>query len=207
MLRWGKLEVSGGFLLMSAVLFYLDTGGLLPLAALAAGAHELGHYLTLRCLGGDIVYFRLTAVGGDMELSRARPLSYGRELLSILAGPGVNLALAFLCARLAGGREWAYVLSGLSLSLGLFNLLPVYPLDGGRALLMVLTGVLPPQWAGRLTRWCSAGMVAVVLAAGATVFWRDKGSFTLLIMGLWLLTGLIQPKKEVLRGKRACIRH
>lgn len=207
MLRWGKLEVSGGFLLVAAVLFYFDTGNILPLAAFAAGAHELGHYAALRLLGGDIVRFRLTAVGGDMELDRSRPLSYLGELLSITAGPLVNLAVAVLSAKLAGGREWLYVLSGLSLSLGLFNLLPVYPLDGGRTLLLLLTGLLPPLWAARLTRWCSAVVVAGVLVVGGFLFFQSPGNFTLLVMGLWLLTGLIPPearKKEGFHRKRAC---
>lgn len=52
MLRLGKLECSGGFLLAAALLFYMDPGDLIPLAALAAGFHELGHWTAVRLMGG-----------------------------------------------------------------------------------------------------------------------------------------------------------
>ena len=50
MLRLGKLECSGGFLLAAALLFYMDPGDLIPLAALAAGFHELGHWTAVRLM-------------------------------------------------------------------------------------------------------------------------------------------------------------
>ena len=134
MLRLGKLECSGGFLLAAALFFYMDPGDLIPLAALAAGFHELGHWTAVRLMGGEVRVLRLTVTGGNMELDHQRPLTYGSELAAILAGPGVNLLLALLCARLGGEQEALYALSGLSLALGWFNLLPIYPLDGGRAL-------------------------------------------------------------------------
>ena len=91
MLRLGKLECSGGFLLAAALFFYMDPGDLIPLAALAAGFHELGHWTAVRLMGGEVRVLRLTVTGGNMELDHQRPLTYGSELAAILAGPGVNL--------------------------------------------------------------------------------------------------------------------
>lgn len=191
MSRRGTFEVTGGFLLMVTLLFYLDTENILPLAALAAGLHELGHYLVVRLMGGRIARFRLTAVGGDMCLDKSSPLSYGGELASILAGPGVNLTLALLTARLAAGREGWYLFAGLNLALGLFNLLPVYPLDGGRALLVALSLVLPPQGGRIVTEGLSALVVAFLLAAGLALLGQPGHPFTLLVMALWLSAGLL----------------
>lgn len=196
MLRWGKVELTGGFLLVAALLFYLDTDGTLLWAGLAMGLHELGHYTAVRLLGGRITYFRLTAVGGDMGLDRRRPLSYGRELAALLAGPGVNLALAWLSARLAGGREVLYLFAGLNLSLGVLNLLPIWPLDGGRAFSILLTALLSPEWARRGAQLCSVLLVAALTASGAALLWRTGTNFTLLVMALWLSAGLFQPKRE-----------
>ena len=77
MLRLGKLECSGGFLLAAALLFYMDPGDLIPLAALAAGFHELGHWTAVRLMGGEVRVLRLTVTGGNMELDHRRPLTYG----------------------------------------------------------------------------------------------------------------------------------
>lgn len=188
MLRLGRVELSGGFLLGAAVLFYLDTENLLLWVALAAGLHELGHYLAARALGGRVVRLRLTVTGGNMELDGGRPLTYGGELCSILAGPAVNLILALAAARLGKWWETGYLLAGLSLSLGWFNLLPIYPLDGGRALLLILSGFLSEPAASRAARCCTLTCTAVLLATGGTLL-RHGGSATLLLMGVWLLAG------------------
>lgn len=194
MLRWGKWELSGGFLLASAALFYFDVENVLLWAALAAGLHEAGHWAAVLALGGRVLKLRLTAAGGDMELDPRRPLTYGGELAAILAGPMVNLILALAAARLGERWEGFYLLAGLSLSLGWFNLLPIYPLDGGRALLLILTGFLSAPVAARVTHGCSLILTAGVLAAGGTLLRRGAANLTLLCMGLWLLAGLVKRR-------------
>jgi Zn-dependent protease len=76
--------------------------------------------------------------------------------LSALAGPASNFLVAMLCAipfRLGLAQyvpysiaELLFNIGGISLGLGIFNLLPAYPLDGEK----VLVGVLPRQWADML---------------------------------------------------------
>ena len=195
MLRLGKLEGSGGVLLAAALLFYMDPGDLIPLAALAAGFHELGHWTAVRLMGGEVRVLRLTVTGGNMELDHRRPLTYGGELAAILAGPGVNLLLALLCARLGGEREALYALSGLSLALGWFNLLPIYPLDGGRALLLILSAFTTPGRARQAVWGCSVILVALLLAAGMSLLWRGGRNLTLPGMALWLLCGLTRREE------------
>lgn len=130
-MRWEKGEVSPGFLFLWALFFFLDQDGVAPWALAACAVHELAHVACLHLAGGTIKYLRFTAFGAEIEGQSGMRLSYGGELLSVLAGPGSNLLLAFLSAR--AGERW-YLFSGLNLSLGLFNLLPVPGLDGGRAL-------------------------------------------------------------------------
>ena len=74
-MRLGRVEVTGGFLLLTAWLNYLDRQGVVPLALLACALHELGHWAALRALGARVRRVRLTAVGAEMEVDRG--LSYG----------------------------------------------------------------------------------------------------------------------------------
>ena len=53
-MRWGCLEVSGGFLLLAAFLYYMDTQGVVLWGAAACALHEGGHYLAIRLLGGSV---------------------------------------------------------------------------------------------------------------------------------------------------------
>lgn len=195
MLHVGRVEISGGFLLAAAFFFYLDTENLLPWIALAAGLHELGHLFAIRLFGGRVLCLRLTASGGNMELDQRRPLTYGGELGSILAGPAVNLLLSLSAASLGARWEAGYLLSGLSLSLGWFNLLPIEPLDGGRALRLILSGFLPLTLAVQISRGCSLVLTAALLAAGATLMMEKGGNPTLLAMGAWLFAGLVSGRR------------
>lgn len=128
-MRHPRLQVSPGFLVLTALLLFLDREGTAPAVLAAWLVHEGGHLLLLYGVGGRVRKVELTLNGVKIEAEQGRGLSYTGELLSVLAGPGINLALALGCARL--GEGW-YLFSGANLALGIFNLLPIPGLDGGR---------------------------------------------------------------------------
>lgn len=197
-MRVGKLEITGGFFLILALLNYLDRQFMLPMAAAACTLHELGHYLAIRLAGGDVRLIRLTAVGAEMVLSR--PLSYWQEGLAALAGPGVNLILALsFCTR-----EEGVTFAGLNLALAVFNLLPVGRLDGGRALGCTLALLLGPSRACEIGGWLDRGCTAIFLSAGLLLAGMGK-NVTLLLTALWLGAACFKENPWNY-GKRACQR-
>ena len=192
MLRWRRVEISGGFLLLAAALYYLDNQGVILWAALACALHELGHYAAIRAFGGRVVLLRLTCIGAEMVLSsrgrRGRSLTWLGRLCTALGGPWANLALAALSARLAwlfGERAWLF--AGLNLALAAFNLLPVEQLDGGRVLAVLLSLFLPDYLVRQVMGALSIGISLGLTAAGAALFFGAGGSVTLLLTALWLL--------------------
>ncbi|MFQ9410072.1 MAG: metalloprotease [Evtepia gabavorous] len=89
--------------------------------------------------------------------------SYGEECLVALAGPAASVLLAIGAAtwgRHFGGAD-AYLLTGVSLALGVFNLLPIGPLDGGRILRAVAS-----RWAGPDAGDRVCGLLTKVLGCG-----------------------------------------
>lgn len=177
-MRLGRVEVTGGFLLLLAWLNYLDRSFLVPMALAACTAHELGHIAAIRLLGGSVKEVRLTAIGAELVLER--PLAYWQEGLSALAGPGVNLLLALT------GCRFSLTFAGLNLALALFNLLPVGRLDGGRAVYCTLALLAGPGSADRVGRWLDCLCTASVTAAGLFLALRS-GNITLLLAAFWLL--------------------
>ena len=142
----------------------------------AALLHEGAHWAALRLLGSGGVRLRLSPFGAVMETDGLR-LSYAGELAAVLAGPGVNLAAGALLA--AAGEPWTAA-AGAQVVLGLFNLLPVRPLDGGRALTLAVSWAAGPR-AGELAAAAVSGCAALAAAWGVTwVMVRTGGS-------LWLL--------------------
>ncbi|MBO5340407.1 MAG: site-2 protease family protein [Oscillospiraceae bacterium] len=201
MLRWGRVEVTGGFLLLLAWLNYRDTQGLLLPALGAACIHELGHWAAIRLLGGCVDGLRLCAAGAEMRLSGS--MSYCRELLCALAGPAVNLLLALAAARLGGER--GFVFAGMNLALGCFNLLPLSVLDGGRCLVCVAEPLLGPDRMQQVQRIVDRAAAALVLVGGIVILGAG-GNVTLLVIALWLCCvqgkGLLEScrKKGLSRG-------
>ena len=182
-----RLEASPGFLLLLGALFWLDEGvGLLPWGLLACAVHELGHVAAARCFGGRVERLSLTAVGAELSFSYWAPLTYGRDSLVALAGPGANLLLGGLFFW--QGRHLPAV---LSLGLGVFNLLPILPLDGGRVLYGLLAERLDPDWADRLLT-AFAGCLVGVLAGVGTIAAVHYANVSLLLTALWLLAGVIR---------------
>ncbi len=115
----------------------------LPIVFSIVVLHELGHALTARRLGIPTRDILLTPIGGIATLSRmpSRPQD---ELLITAAGPAVNLVLAALAYPLTlvttglAGVVADYFLF-YNLVLAAFNLVPAFPMDGGRLLRAFLT--------------------------------------------------------------------
>lgn len=101
----------------------------------AAAVHELGHYLALRLLG---IRVRGLTLGGEGGVLCADLTGDLREALAVFAGPGMNLLLY------AGFRGLKPEFSLCNLLLAGYNLLPVYPLDGGRLCRLILPRLFGP---------------------------------------------------------------
>lgn len=143
----------------------------LPLLA-AVAAHEAGHLLALRALGAQVLSLRLGFLDARIE---TRVLSYRQELPAALAGPAASFFCGVIFSRHAPG------FAAISLLLGAFNLLPVWPLDGGRALRAGLGLRLSPVRAERAA--LAAGLLTCALGfGGALWFARAYGAGMMLVI-------------------------
>lgn len=111
--------------------------------------HEFGHALACRSVGGQARMIMLWPLGGVAFVSP--PPRPGAVLWSIAAGPLVNVVLvpvSFVAVlvlvgtteqdQMSGFQEMIFMLSMINLGLLIFNMLPIYPLDGGQILQAIL---------------------------------------------------------------------
>ena len=118
------LKVGPGWVAVMGVLYYVDPMGCFWPFVVAMLFHELGHCLALWLCRVPIQSVQLNLTGAVLE---TEAMEYHKELLCALAGPAASLLL--VCAA-----QWFPKLALISLFLAVFNLIPVPPLDGGRAL-------------------------------------------------------------------------
>jgi stage IV sporulation protein FB len=199
-MRLGQLEVSRGALLALALLYYLDDSGVMVRVLMASLLHELGHWGAIRAMGGGVTCLRLSCSGAELRLSAAHPLSHRQMFLAALAGPCVNLLLAWGSAVLArhGMGETLYFFAGLNLGLATFNLLPAGWLDGGKAIQHLWALFGREETGISIVRGGSLLVTILLLSAGGILLCQSGGkNFTLLIAGLWMTAAGSERKKSM----------
>lgn len=186
-LHWSFLALVAGWGLFSLVT--LGPSGLLETAVLMGGLftsvvlHELGHAMAARSFGIQTAHITLFPFGGIAAI-RSMPRNPFQEGVIALAGPAVNgvLALAFGALWLTFGGWWLGTFALLNVVMGVFNLIPAFPMDGGRLFRAALTPSLGWTRASRVA--ITTGRVfAVLFLLGALVF----GQFSLGLVGVFLL--------------------
>ena len=154
------------FLLFLAWIFaasYAQSGGaaawdsvaFMVLLFLCVLLHEFGHIFTARAFGVTTPYVTLLPIGGVAQLDRI-PEEPGQEFLIAIAGPLVNVAITFLLVAFAGANLHANAagaidntqipmldrLAAVNLFIAVFNMIPAFPMDGGRVLRAALASRL-----------------------------------------------------------------
>jgi stage IV sporulation protein FB len=114
--------VDDGVWVFWAVLLLILPLELVFSAFFAAAVHELFHIATIRLLGGKVYGIRMGIFGAVIE---SCALSRKKEFLAAMAGPVGSLSLLLFVHVLP-------VLGLFGFVQGLYNLIPVYPMDGGR---------------------------------------------------------------------------
>ena len=154
--------------------------------------HEFGHALACRSVGGRANHIILWPLGGIALVEP--PQRPGPVLWSIAAGPLVNLVLVPILAVLyfvvigdTPGHAWTdlqslvFYVNATNLVLLVFNMLPVYPLDGGQILQAILWFFLKRSTSLRIA--AGFGLLVVVLAAIPLVM---TGDLMLIVLALFI---------------------
>ncbi|MCS7189641.1 MAG: site-2 protease family protein, partial [Bacteroidia bacterium] len=174
--------------------------------------HELGHALAARAYNIPTRDITMYPFGGVASLARIpdKPI---QELVVALAGPLVNfiligimgsvlwltgLPLVFSIEMLTYGRlglplvgEWLYNMIGMNGILAIFNLLPAFPMDGGRVLRALLAIKLPYTKATRIAATVGQGFAVLFILVGI------YGNPMLILVGFFVFVAAAQEREHV----------
>lgn len=151
-----KVDITFGFLATICVIAWLEKE-LCLWFLISLVFHEIGHLLVMHISGARICHIRLSAAGAVIQ---GGFVGYRQEQLCAAAGPVFSFLLSCCCFRPFPALA---IVSGV---LGLVNLLPIYPLDGGRILRTFLLLRMEQADAEKILRSVTA-VVCYLLMIGA----------------------------------------
>ncbi len=170
--------------------------------------HEFGHSLACRSVGGRSDQIVLWPLGGVAYV--APPQRPGAQLWSIAAGPLVNVGLMpvlYLAVRVAEGQgiamtnpdlfECLVMVSNINIVILIFNLLPIYPLDGGQILRSLLWYAMGP-----INSVLVAAGIGLAGGAGLVLWGLSRGSIFLALLAGFLLFNCAQALRFGLAARR-----
>ncbi|MBD2870445.1 M50 family metallopeptidase [Paenibacillus arenilitoris] len=155
--------------------------------------HELGHVFVAKSFGWTVREVKLLPFGGVAEVEEAGGVPAKEDALVAIAGPLQNVWMglaAWACGKLGfWDPEWAAYVWQANVMIGLFNLLPIHPLDGGKLLQAALSYAFNYYkvliWTARISLLFSVLMIAGALLPYLTG--REGIQLNLLIVGVFLL--------------------
>lgn len=182
----------------------------LPISACIV-VHELAHALFARAHGLHVSRITLFAIGGVSVIAGAAPTP-AAEYAIAASGPIVSLIIASTLAALAGlGDPGVVGVTGVlgayawvNFALAVFNLIPAFPMDGGRVLRSVIWQVNGDRarattWAARVGRALAtlliAGGLSLVLVPLGSAGRPDVGGLWTVVVGLFIFTASLDAER------------
>lgn len=141
--KFPKINISLPFLVLLAILYIMDRNMAFLPTLIAVCIHEFSHIIAIKLCGGTVKKIDIRAFGIKIDVPELQYISYRREIIIAAAGPAAGIITA-VCASAAArffDIEFLRFFSGINLVISAINLIPVYPLDGGRIVLSLMLSV------------------------------------------------------------------
>lgn len=167
--------------------------------------HEFGHALMARRYGISTPDITLLPIGGVARLERM-PEDPRQEILVALAGPAVNVVIWAILIVIIGaetgfaqlesldtaGSDFLAQLAAVNLLLVLFNMIPAFPMDGGRVFRAVLT-----IWLGRERATSAAATIGQTIAVLFALLGILSGNLLLLLIAFFIFAAATAENADV----------
>lgn len=183
------------------VIFLLIIGykGKLFLAFLIAFIHELVHYIAARLLGYSGYYIEFLPVGTVIKVKDLEEASAKEDIIISISGPVANLILGimFYFLTLKYQNDTLILLFQGNIALGLFNLIPALPLDGGRILRDIITSRTIYKKANIIAIKWSISIGILLMVYYIFLFLHHKGNITIAIISIFIIISSIKERERI----------
>ena len=187
------MPVKPAFILLALYLIFTNGISSFLLFFLVVALHEIAHFLVAKKLGYRLESFSLSSYGASLNY-KEKILDCKDELLISVAGPVCNIVFAIVMAAI----WWIFpaffnvsaAFAKQSFIFGLINLLPCYPLDGGRVAAAVMQNVITRERAIKLISVFNVVLSAIFFLLFVLSCFIDFNP-TFALIGIFLILSLI----------------
>ncbi|MHC6179041.1 M50 family metallopeptidase [Clostridium sp. JNZ X4-2] len=161
--------------------------------------HEVVHYLVARHYkfsGFDIEFI---AVGATIKLKDIDEAFPKEDLVISASGPAANLIFSIFFYYIYRSFDWNlwYMLFSVNLVIGMFNLIPAFPLDGGRILRSILNLKITYKKANRIMMIVSIFIGIILMFFYMFLFLNGNSSFNIGIIGILVVMSSLKENERV----------
>jgi len=193
------IRISKLFIPYIILLIILGFKGEILIAFLLVIIHELTHYTTARILGFSGFDIEILPIGAVLKMKQLDEASPKEDLIISLSGPLINLLLAIIFYGLFIKTDIKifHLLYSSNLAIGVFNLIPAFPLDGGRVLRDILSYKIIYRKANEISIRVSMVLGSIFMFIYFVSVNLNKSNLNLGLISLFILVSSIKEKERI----------
>ncbi len=187
--------INVSFAIAVTLTLIIDESGVGAIALLCCILHEAGHIICLLVLGEKPKKIELSFYGIKLERIPMSSQSTAGDLAVYISGPAVNFVFSAVMFLLSEFFEPLRIAAVISMCVGIFNLIPCKPLDGGNIVYTVLCRNAKQETADKICLVITVITVVPMIVTGIFLL-KNNGNITLLAAAGYILISFIAEMKE-----------
>ncbi|MCJ7689227.1 MAG: M50 family metallopeptidase [Clostridiaceae bacterium] len=193
------IRISKLFIPYIILLIILGFKGEIIIAFFLVLVHELTHYKTARILGFSGFDIEILPIGAVLKMKDIDEASPKEDIIISLSGPLLNLLLAviFYGLFISYNINFLDLMFRSNLAIGIFNLIPAFPLDGGRVLRDILSLKIIYRRANEISIRVSLVLGSIFMFIYFVSVNLNKSNLNLGLISLFILISSIKEKERI----------